>query len=319
MAQCDVEHALPAHIGDYTDFFTSWHHMVNAGRVFRPDAPPLPAFKWLPMGYHGRASTVQLSGTPVRRPCGQTAGPGAAPSYGPSAALDHELELAVWIGPGNRQGEPIPLDRAEPQVFGLGLLNDWSARDLQAWEALPLGPFLAKNFQTSVSPWIVTLAALEPFRCALPRAPGDPPWLGPRHDPAAPEPSGFDLQLEALLQTAAGGTREFRLSSSSFRHCHWSLAHLVAHHTAGGCALRPGDLFGTGTQSGPGVGEQGCLLELTEGGRRPLTLPDGTQRRYLEDGDTVVLRAWAERAGAARIGFGECRGTVLPAARPAGG
>lgn len=310
--QADAEHALPAHIGDYTDFFTSTHHMVNAGRIFQPDAPPLPNFGWMPIAYHGRASSVEVSGSRFRRPLGQTRAPGApAPTYGPTQRLDYEMELAVWVGPGNARGQPIAVDAAEDHVFGLSLLNDWSARDVQAWEAMPLGPFLAKNFLTNVSPWVVTLEALAPFRCALARAPNDPPAL-PNLQQAAPQP-GFDLQLEVWLQTAHSGEKAMRLSRSSFRHCHWSMAQMVAHHTEGGCNLRAGDLLGTGTQSGPGPGEQGCLLELTRGGREPVVLPNGETRAYLEDGDTVILHAWGERPGAARIGFGECRGSVLGA------
>jgi fumarylacetoacetase len=307
--QAQADYTLPAHIGDYTDFFSSWHHMLNAGRIFQPDAPPLPNFRWLPIAYHGRASTVEVSGAPVHRPQGQTRPPGSAePLFGPTQRLDHEFELAVWIGTGNRRGRSIPVDAAEQHVFGLGLLNDWSARDVQAWEALPLGPFLAKNFLTTVSPWIVTLEALAPFRCALPRGGDDPPTLPSLRGIAALP--GFDLQLEASLQTPASGGLEMPLSRSSFRHCYWSIAQMVAHHTEGGCALRPGDLLGTGTQSGPGAGEQGCLLELSRGGREAITLANGEQRTYLQDGDTVVLRAWGEQPGAARIGFGECRGTV---------
>lgn len=310
--QGEAEHALPAAIGDFTDFFTSEAHMLNAGRIFQPGAPPLPNFKWLPIAYHGRASTVEVSGATFRRPQGQRRAPGEAhPSFGPTRRLDYELELAVWIGGGCERGEPIPIELAESHVFGVGLLNDWSARDVQAWEAMPLGPFLSKNFITTVSPWVVPLAALEPFRCALPRAPSDPPPL-PGLTPPTATP-GFDIQLEVAL-LPAGANREHRVSRTSFRHCYWSLGQMVAHHTEGGCRLRPGDLFGTGTQSGPAEGEGGCLLELTEGGTRPLVLAEGVQRTFLEDGDTVVLRAFAEKPGHPRIGFGECRGTVTASA-----
>jgi fumarylacetoacetase len=308
-----AEHALPARVGDYTDFLTSWHHMVNAGAVLQPGAPPLPHFKWLPIAYHGRSSTVEVSGAAVYRPSGQARAPDAqAPQFGPSRRLDYELEIAVWIGPGNVRGRPIAVEAAEPHVFGLGLLNDWSARDLQGWESMPLGPFLSKNFLTTVSPWIVTLEALEPFRCALPREPGDAPELPYLRSPRAD--AGFDLQIEAWLHTPRSGAPGTRLSRSSFRHSHWSVAQMVAHHTVGGCCLRTGDLLGTGTQSGPGPGEQGCLLELSHGGTRPIVLPDDERRAFLEDGDTIVLKAWGERDGAARIGFGDCRGTVRPAA-----
>jgi fumarylacetoacetase len=311
--QVDAEHAVPARIGDYTDFFTSYDHMINAGRVFQPDAPPLPNFKWLPIGYHGRASTVVVSGTPCHRPQGQTRAPGAAsPSFGPSQRLDYEMELGLFVGPGNKDGRAIALPEADDQVFGMVLLNDWSARDMQGWESMPLGPFLSKNFLTSISPWIVTTEALAPYRCALPRTADDPPSL-PYLDVGAGARPSFDIQLEVQLHTAAGGDRAMTLSRSSYRHAYWAPSQLIAHHSSNGCRLRPGDLMGTGTQSGPGVGEQGCLLELTRGGRDPLRLHSNEQRAYLEDGDTVVLRAWCERDGAARIGFGECRGTLLPA------
>lgn len=309
--QEQAEYALPAHIGDYTDFFSSWHHMVNAGRIFQPDAPPLPSFRWLPMAYHGRASTVEISGAPVYRPCGQWCSPSAdAPQAGPSRRLDYEFELAIWIGGGNPRGQSIPVHAAERHVFGMGLLNDWSARDVQAWESLPLGPFLAKNFLTTVSPWIVTMEALAPFRCALPRTPEDPPALPYL---CGPDLQGVDIQLEARLATLDSCGTEMLLSRSSFRHCYWSVAQMVAHHTMNGCALRPADLLGTGTQSGPGVREQGCLLELSRGGLHPVVLANREERCFLEDGDTLVLRAWCEHGGAARIGFGECRGTVLAA------
>lgn len=281
--------------------------------MFLPDAPPLPNFKWLPIGYHGRASTVVVSGTPCRRPQGQTRPPGAAaPSFGPSRRLDYEMELGLFIGPGSPGGRAMALHEAEDQVFGMVLLNDWSARHIQGWESMPLGPFLAKNFLTSISPWIVTTEALAPYRCALPRTSEDPPPLS-YLDPGAGPHASIDIELEVQLHTAASGDRAMRLSRSNYRHAYWAPAQLVAHHSSNGCRLRPGDLMGTGTQSGPGPGEQGCLLELTRGGRDPLVLPDGEQRSYLEDGDTVVLRAWCERPGAARIGFGECRGTLLPA------
>lgn len=313
--QAQAEYAVPARIGDYTDFFTSYHHMINVGRIFLPDAPPMANFKWLPIAYHGRASSVEVSGANFHRPLGQTRPPGAEqPLFGPTKRLDYEMELGFWIGPGNRRGEPIAIDEAQDHIFGVSLFNDWSARDVQGWESAPLGPFLAKNFLSSVSPWIVTLQALAPFRCALPREAGDPPTL-PNLSPADPL-QAYDVQLEVWLQTAQGehnGWAPSRLSRTSFRHGYWSMAQMLAHHTEGGCNLNPGDLLGTGTQSGPGPGEQGCLLELTRGGREPLQLPHGQTRSFLEDGDTVTLRGWAEKPGAARIGFGECSGTVLPA------
>lgn len=301
---------LPTAIGDYTDFFTSEAHMLNAGRVFQPDAPPLPHFKWLPIAYHGRASTVGVSPAAVRRPRGQMRTPGAAaPDFGPTQRLDYELELGVFVGPGNADGAPVPIQHADVQLFGLCLLNDWSARDMQAWEAVPLGPFLAKNFATTVSPWIVTMQALAPYRVPAPRRAGDPeplPHLCANGD------THLDITLEVWLERDGRVPR--RLSRTSYRHAYWSTAQMVAHHTSNGCVLRPGDLLGTGTQSGPHEGEQGCLLELTRHATRPLPLDDGDSIGYLRDGDTVVFRAACEAPGRARIGFGECRGTVLPAA-----
>ncbi|MDO8248337.1 MAG: fumarylacetoacetase [Rhodoferax sp.] len=310
--QGEAEYDVPAQIGDYTDFFTSYNHMLNAGRVFQPDAPPLPNFKWLPIAYHGRASSIEVSGASFARPLGQTRAPGAAePCFGPSQRVDYEMELAFWVGPGNERGTPIGIDEAEQHIFGVSLFNDWSARDVQGWESMPLGPFLAKNFLSTLSPWIVTLEALAPFRCAIPREAGDPPTF-PHLNPASPL-QAFDLQIEVSLQTTKSGAAEMRLSRSSFKHCYWSLAQMLTHHTEGGCNLRPGDLLGTGTQSGPHEGEQGCLLELSHGGKQPVQLPNGETRAFLEDGDCVNLRAWGEKPGAVRIGFGECRGTVLPA------
>ena len=310
VAQADAEYAVPAQIGDYTDFLTSQYHALNAGRAFQPDNTLPPNFKWLPIGYHGRASSVAISGTGVPRPQGQTRAPDAAtPRFGPIAKLDYELELGIYVGPGNPRGSAIALDDAEQHVFGLCLLNDWSARDVQAWESMPLGPFMAKNFLTTVSPWIVTLEALAPYRSALPRATNDPPALPYLHSPRV---QGIDIQLETWL-TPAGQTQATRLSHTSYRHAYWSIAHMLAHHSSNGCNLQTGDLLGTGTQSGPELGEEGCLLELTRGGQVPLALPGGVQRRYLEDGDRVALRGWCERAGQARIGFGPCVGTVQTA------
>lgn len=254
VAQAEAEHALPATIGDYTDFFTSRDHMRNMGRLFQPERPELPNFAWLPIAYHGRASTVEVSGARFRRPWGQLRAPGdTAPLFAPTRMLDHELELCAWIGPGNRRGEPIALRDADNQVFGIGLLNDWSARDVQAWEAMPLGPFAAKNFLTTVSPWIVTAEALAPFRCAVRRGPDDPPWL-PHLDPEG-KPLGFDLALEVRIQTARSLGETMLLSATNSRQASWSFAQMVAHHSTNGCALRPGDLIGSGTQSGPGERE----------------------------------------------------------------
>lgn len=316
--QAEAEMALPARPGHYTDFFTSPAHMLNMGRLFQPDRPVLPQFHWLPIAYHARASTVEVSGAELHRPCGLFRPPGATePVFGPTRALDYELEIGAWLGPGNRRGEPIGINEAEDRLFGLCLLNDWSARDLQGYEAMPLGPFLSKNFLTSVSPWIVTLEALRPFRCAVSRPadlPVPPAHLSPSSGLAS---AGIDLVVEAALETAARPGLPQRLSLSSTRHAAWGFAQMLAHHTSNGCAVQAGDLLGSGTQSGPGPGEQGCLMELTEGGRLPLALAGDEQRRsLLEDGDTVVLKAWARRPGAVGLGFGECRGTVL-AARPA--
>ncbi len=309
VAQAQAEYAVPARIGDYSDFFTSQYHALNAGRIFQPDNALLANFKWLPIGYHGRASTVAISGTGVLRPQGQTRAPGCAPTFGPTHKLDYEVELGLFVGPGNPQGGPIPLAEAEQHAFGLCLLNDWSARDVQAWESMPLGPFMAKNFLTSVSPWVVTLEALAPFRLPMPRAADDPTALPYLQSSA---PLALDIQLEAWL-TPAGSPDATRLSRTSYRHAYWGLAHMLAQHTSNGCALQPGDLLGTGTQSGPEPGEAGCLLELTQGGRTPLALPHGQVRSYLQDGDSVRLRGWCERPGHTRIGFGDCFGTVLPA------
>jgi len=313
--QSEVEYAVPAHIGDYTDFFTSLDHCLTLGRQFRPDAPLMPNFKWMPIGYHGRASSIVIDGTPVTRPNGQRppATPGAAPGFGPTDMLDYELELGAFVGPGNYAGEPIDLADAEAHLFGLCLLNDWSARDLQGWESVPLGPFLSKNFATTVSPWIVTLEALAPYRVAPPRAPDDPaplPYLAP---PAGSAPGGFDIRIEAWIAAAHTPDRLERLSQSSFRHAWWSFAQMLAHHASGGCNLRPGDLLGSGTQSGPGRGEQGCLMELGIHAGQPALLADGTRRAFLENGDRVLLRAHCEADGRPRIGFGECSGVVRAA------
>ena len=309
---------LPARIGDYTDFYASIDHARNVGALFRPDQPLLPNYAWVPVGYHGRASSVVVSGTPVRRPQGQSKPAGAsAPSFGPCQNLDYELELAAFVGAGNPLGTPIPLARAEENIFGVGLLNDWSARDIQSWEYQPLGPFLAKNFATTISPWVVSLEALAPFRTpAFARPPGDPAPLPYLSDAANSAQGGFDLTLEALLitpQMRRAGRTPHPLSRGNFSSMYWTLAQLVTHHASNGCNLTPGDLLGSGTVSGPTPTARGCLLELTRGGREPLTLPEGETRTFLQDGDEVILRAYAGRGGFARIGFGECRGVVAPA------
>jgi fumarylacetoacetase len=317
LPQAEAEFALPARIGDYTDFYTSIHHATAVGRMFRPDNPLLPNYKWMPIGYHGRSSSIGVSGQTFRRPVGQIAPRGALPpTLAPSARLDYELELGVFIGAGNELGSPISIDDADSHVFGLCLLNDWSARDLQAWEYQPLGPFLAKNFATTISPWIVTLEALEPYRVPWTRPVDDPAPLPYLDSPQVRKQGGLDIQLEVWLSTDAlrrASTPAYRLSRSNARHAYWNPAQMVAHHTINGCNLQPGDLLGTGTQSGPEKDEAGSLLELSNGGKQPLVLPNGETRGFLEDGDTVIMRGWCERAGAARIGFGELVGSIRPA------
>ncbi len=317
IAQSDAEFAVPARIGDYTDFYTSVYHATNIGRQFRPDNPLLPNFKWLPIGYHGRASSIGVSGQAFARPLGQTMPLGATePLFGPCQRLDYELEMGVFMGSSNALGEPIPISEAEASVFGLCLLNDWSARDIQAWEYQPLGPFLSKNFATTISPWIVTLEALAPYRVPFARPDSDPQPLPYLDAPANWAQGALDVQLEVLLQTQVmreQAQEATRLTRTSYRHAYWTVAQMVAHHTVNGCNLQAGDLLGTGTLSGPTLDEAGALIELTVGGKQPLTLPNGQTRTYLEDGDAVVLRGWCEKTGAARIGFGQCWGLVLPA------
>ncbi|OYU32956.1 MAG: fumarylacetoacetase [Comamonadaceae bacterium PBBC2] len=317
LPQNTVELGLPCEVGDYTDFYTGIHHATTVGKLFRPDNPLLPNYKWVPIGYHGRASSIGTSGHSVRRPCGQTLKPGAEiPALTATQRLDYELELAIWVGQGNALGEPVPLDEAEDHVWGVSLLNDWSARDFQAWEYQPLGPFLAKNFATTTSPWVVSLDALAPFRAPFTRPEGDPqplPYLDGAHNRAA---GAFDVVLEVWLQTpamAAAGHAGHLLSSSNFLDAYWTLAQLVTHHTVNGCNLRPGDVLGTGTLSGPAPEQGGSMLELSAGGKQPISLPNGETRTFLQDGDTVILKAHAQRAGARRIGLGECRGTIVPA------
>jgi fumarylacetoacetase len=315
--QRDAEFTLPARIGNYTDFYASIHHATAVGRLFRPDQPLLPNYKWVPIAYHGRASSLGVSGQEVRRPRGQIMPRGAdRPQLAPSARLDYELEVGVLIGTGNALGRPIPIAQAEEHVFGLCLLNDWSARDLQAWEYQPLGPFLAKSFATTISPWVVTLEALAPFRLPWTRPAQDPQPL-PYLDSAALRAGGaLDMHLEVSIETAAmraAGTAPQRLARTNFRHSYWSIAQMVAHHTVNGCNLETGDLLGTGTQSGPAPEEAGSLLELTEGGKRPLHLESGETRTFIEDGDRVILHAWCERPDRTRIGFGEASATVLAA------
>jgi fumarylacetoacetase len=317
VGQTDAQMALPAQVGDYTDFYTSLHHATAVGKLMRPDSPLLPNYKWVPIGYHGRSSSIGVSGQTVRRPVGQRLPPGSeTPLVGPSERLDYELELGVFIGLGNELGSPVPIADAESHIFGLCLLNDWSARDLQAWEYQPLGPFLGKNFATTISPWVVTWEALAPFRAPWARAAGEPQPLPYLQSSQLQHSGAVEIALAVYLETdrmRTAGISPYRLSHSNFRDCYWSVAQMVAHHTVNGCNLRPGDLLGTGTQSGPTPAQAGSLLELTFGGKQPLTLPNGEQRRFLSDGDEVILRAACERSGYARIGFGEARGRVAAA------
>jgi len=313
IAMADAELLLPAEIGDFSDFFSSIHHATNAGRAFRPDNPLMPNFKYVPVAYHSRASSVVPSGTNFRRPKGQLRPPGSdAPSFAPSRAMDCEVELGFYIGPGNALGDTIPIDRAEDHIFGFCLLNDWSARDIQGWEAQPLGPFLGKSFCTTVSPWIVTAAALAPFRAENePRPPGDP---APLPHLAQKGAGGYEIAIEALIATPKSCAAPMRFALCKARNSYWTVAQMVAHHASNGCNLRPGDLLATGTLSGPAPGTLGCLLEITKRGSEAMKLPNGEERRWLEDGDEVIFRARAERPGAVGIGFGEARGLILPAA-----
>jgi fumarylacetoacetase len=315
VGQAQAQLQLPAQIGDYTDFYTSIHHATAVGLLLRPDNPLFPNYKWLPIAYHGRSSSVIVSGQPVRRPWGQRLPQGgASPELSAAQRLDYELELGAFIGPGNELGTPIPVQDAEAQVFGMCLLNDWSARDLQAWEGQPLGPFLSKNFATTISPWIVSLEALEPFRVAWTRPAHDPQPLPYLESPLTRSCGAIDIELEVLLQTEAmrtQGTQPVCLSRSNYRDAYWTLAQMVAQHSVNGCNLRAGDLLGTGTQSGPHPQQAGSLMELSRGGRQSIALANGEQRRFLEDGDEVTLRAWCDRAGARRIGFGTAVGRVL--------
>jgi fumarylacetoacetase len=316
MAQSEI--GLPVTVGDFTDFFASIFHATNAGRLFRPDNPLMPNYKYVPVAYHSRASSIIPSGTAFKRPRGQRKGPNdAAPSYGPSRALDFELELGCYIGVSSALGEPVPIGRAAEHIFGFCLLNDWSARDVQAWEAQPLGPFLGKNFATTVSPWVVTAEALAPFRTAAFAQPqGDPaplPYLDDAEDRAN---GGLDITLEASVLTDAmrrAATAPFRITKTSFAQMYWTVAQMIAHHACNGCNLAVGDLLGSGTVSGPDKSSWGSLLELTARGREPLTLPSGEQRGFIEDGDEIIFRGYCAKAGAARIGFGECRAVILPA------
>ncbi len=315
--QSEVEFTVPTQIGDYTDFYTSLDHAMNIGVMMRPDDPITSNFKWIPIAYHGRVSSIGVSGQKYRRPMGQAMAPGAsAPVYAPCARLDYELELGIYIGQGNTQGEPIAIKDAEKHIFGICLLNDWSARDIQFWEMAPLGPFLGKNFCTTISPWIVTMEALAPYRQAFIRPAGDPQPLAYLDDAANKAQGAIDISLEVLLESdklRAEGKPPARLSGTSFKHQYWTIAQMVTHHTMGGCNLNSGDLLGSGTISGPGEGQAGAMIELAYGGTRPVPLGNGETRGFLHDGDAVILRGWCEKPGHARIGFGESKGTILPA------
>jgi fumarylacetoacetase len=310
----DVEYQLPASVGDYTDFFTSIHHASTVGSLFRPENPLTPNYQWVPIGYHGRASSLKVSGYSFKRPHGQRMAPGATePTFGASTRLDYELEMGVFVGSGNPLGEPVSMNDAEKHCFGMVLLNDWSARDIQAWEYQPLGPFLAKSFCTSISPWVVTMDALLPFRCKWMRLATDPQPLAYLESESNRAQGAIDIDLEVLIQTAkmtASGQQAQRVSTSNFKHAYWTIAQMLTHHTSNGCNLTAGDLLGTGTQSGPTPEEGGCLLELSMGGKNRINV--GTETRaFLEDGDTVILRAFCDKEGYVRIGFGDCSGTVI--------
>jgi fumarylacetoacetase len=313
----DCQFRVPADVPDYTDFYASIHHASNVGRMFRPDNPLLPNYRYVPIGYHGRASSIVVSGTAVRRPMGQVKGQGAErPEFRPTGQLDYEVEVGIFVGPGNSLGEPIPIEAADWHLFGLSLVNDWSARDIQQWEYQPLGPFLSKSFATSVSPWVVTREALAPFRSPARRSEDDPEPLPYLDHPDNRSRGGFDLVLEAWLETNTmrqRGVRPVRLSRALFASIYWTPAQLIAHHASNGCPLRPGDLLASGTVSGPTSDSRGCLLEITRRGAEPIELPTGEVRRFLEDGDEVTIRGWCERDGFTRIGMGECRGSVVAA------
>lgn len=313
----DVHMRLPAKIGDYTDFYASVYHATNIGKMFRPDQPLMPNYKWVPIGYHGRASSIVVSGTPIRRPAGQTKDDNAeAPAFGPSKVLDYELEVGFFVGQGNEQGQPTKITEAEDHIFGLCLVNDWSARDIQRWEYQPLGPFLSKSFATTISPWIVTMEALAPFRApAFKRPAGDPEPLPYLDSPENREHGGFDIKLEVFISTEKMREKSIaphRLCSSNTQDLYWTFAQMLTHHASNGCNLGPGDLVASGTVSGATKDSLGSLIELTERGTTPINLPVGETRRFLQDGDEVIFHGYCEREGFRRIGFGACRGDILP-------
>jgi fumarylacetoacetase len=319
VAQADVDLLLPADVGDYTDFYASIFHATNVGKLFRPDNPLLPNYKHIPIGYHGRASSLIPSRSTVRRPWGQTREGEADPQFAPTKALDYELELGFFVSTGNSLGETIPIAEAEEHIFGICLVNDWSARDIQAWEYQPLGPFLGKSFATSLSPWVVTMEALAPFRAAaFPRAEGDPTPLPYLSNPIDQQLGGLDLWLEVSLLSPRmheAGAGPLVLGRSNFKDMYWTMAQMLTHHASNGCNLRPGDLLASGTVSGADKTARGCLLELTSRGKEPVTLPTGEQRKFLEDGDEVILRGFCEREGFRRVGWGSCSGKIVAATR----
>jgi fumarylacetoacetase len=318
---CDVQMQLPAHIGDYTDFYASIHHATRVGKLFRPDNPLLPNYKYVPIGYHGRASSIVVSGTEIRRPQGQTKALTASePTFGPSRSLDYELEVGIFVGPGNHLGQPIAMKQAEEHIFGLCLVNDWSARDIQSWEYQPLGPFLAKNFATTISPWVISMEALAPYRVPAATRPESDP--APRAYLASTDstPGGIDVTLEVFLQSAKmreADIAPIQMSEGNLRDLYWTPAQLLTHHASGGCNLRPGDLLATGTISGLEEGSEGCLLEMKHRGE-PVKLPTGETRTFLEDGDQVIFRGYCKAPGLPRIGFGACTGKIIAAISPAG-
>jgi fumarylacetoacetase len=307
---------LPVDIGNYTDFYASIHHATNVGRLFRPDQPLLPNYKFVPIGYHGRASSIQVSGTAVTRPSGQLKAPDtAAPVYAPCRQLDYEIEMGAYIGVGNPLGHTIPIEHASQHIFGLSLLNDWSARDIQSWEYQPLGPFLSKSFMTTVSPWVVPAEALAPYRVAVAKRPPDDPEPLPYLSESEDAKAAYDIQVEVHLLTQAmraAGLPPRKLTAGNAKDLYWSFAQMVTHHASNGCNLMPGDLIGSGTISGQAETSSGSLLELTRRGSMPLQLGDGESRTFLEDGDEVIFRGFCERPGLPRIGFGECRGMIQP-------
>lgn len=311
--QSEVEMVMPCRVGDYTDFYASIHHATAVGRLFRPDNPLLPNYKWVPIGYHGRSSTLGVSGAEIARPSGQIKPSEGPPVFGPCQRLDFELEVGFFIGQGNQSGSPIPIAQAHDRLFGLCLLNDWSARDIQSWEYQPLGPFLSKNFATTISPWIVTQEALAPFRVAYERPADDPTPLDYLEDEENRRRGGFDLHLQISIQTAEMRARHMPahvLATTNLRYSYWTAAQLITHHASNGCLLQAGDLLGSGTMSGPDPAEAGSLLELTRGGKEPLTLPSGESRRFLEDGDAIEIAGFCQNASAVRIGMGRCRASI---------